>query len=196
MATKGYTTKNKIENYMLITIDASFNTQVEEWIAAVEEYMDNETHRELGVPTASAEGEYRYDGNDRTSLMIDDFVSISKVEYDTGDDTEEITDDVFIYPSNKTPKWELKKRGSVFYKDLQNVIVTGVKGYCLMSNFPKDLELAATVFVAGIINQGNDVQSDVGSETIGRYTVTYINDTQKKQFQNALNTLKRYKRIR
>ncbi len=32
MSAKGYTTKTKVENYTLQNIDASFNTQMDNWI--------------------------------------------------------------------------------------------------------------------------------------------------------------------
>lgn len=192
---KGYTTVEKIEDYLLISIDSSFVDTVEGWIADIEEYMDHHTDRVLGVEDDAEASEYIYDGTGKTELMIDDFIEIDSVTLN--DDDSDITESVFFHPANKKPIWKLQTKGLVFTKDIQNVKVTGIKGYALMANFPKDLTLAATVIVSGIINQQKPAaQADVSSETIGRYTVTYTTDLQRKQYHNALETLKRYKRIR
>lgn len=47
---KGYTTVEKIENYLLITIEEYFKPQVEEWIGQVEKMIDRITERESFVP--------------------------------------------------------------------------------------------------------------------------------------------------
>jgi hypothetical protein len=44
---KGYTTKEAIENYMLIKIDSSFDAQINSWIEAVETYIDRYTRRDF-----------------------------------------------------------------------------------------------------------------------------------------------------
>jgi 5-enolpyruvylshikimate-3-phosphate synthase len=63
---------------------------------------------------------------------------------------------------------------------------------------PADLSFAATVMVAGIINNQNSQDTDnkeVQSETIGRYSVTYKSgSTQATDYVNAMNILKSYKR--
>ena len=55
-----YTTKVKIENYLMTDIDSSFDTQIAEWIASVEKYIDNYT----GKTFEEGDSEIKYyDGN-------------------------------------------------------------------------------------------------------------------------------------
>lgn len=189
---KGYTTKSAVENYLMQEIDDLFDDQLEEWIEAIEEYMDNEADRVLGVEDDAEASDYAYNGTGKHTLMIDDFVDIDTITLDG----EDITDSVFLYPANSTPTWKLESDDYVFAKGRQNVVVTGVQGYREMQSFPKDLKLAATVLVAGIFNAANNLDGEVKSESIGVYTVTYVTDSQKNDFELAKKILQKYRRIR
>jgi hypothetical protein len=185
----GITTKEAIENYLLTTIDPSFEYQLNDWIAGVEQEMNRLTDRQLiaGVIPVTC----KYDGNHKASIMIDDFVSISKVEVD-GDD---ITSSCFFYPANSTPKWRVET-SQKFNKGRQNVSITGLKGFTTLANLPLDLKQAATVLVAGIINFSNQSEGEIKSESIGRYSVTYTTDSGHVDFDKSLAAIKAYRRIR
>ena len=58
---KGYTSKTAIENYLLESIDSSFNTQIENWIESIEKYIDNYTGRNFKADTEASER--KFDGN-------------------------------------------------------------------------------------------------------------------------------------
>lgn len=189
MAAKGYTTKTAVENYMLITIDAAFDTQIDEWIEGAEKFMDGLADRQLVADSAA--GDFKYDGNGKKSLMIDDFIEITKIQ----DKTLDITAACFLYPANKNPKWRIESEQS-FTQGLQNITVTGKRGYSALADLPKDLKFAATVIVAGIVNHYTVTDKDIRSESIGRYTVTYKDKNQTADYDRALGIINSYKRIR
>jgi len=184
------TDQTAVENYILTEIDSSLYNQFVEWVNGVEEEMNKMTGRQLIAPSEFEE-EYMYDGNGKCSIMIDDFISISKIEVDD----EDITDDCYLYPSNKVPKWQIKSTLK-FSRGHQNVVITGVKGYTTLENLPSDLKWAATVLVSGIINFSNSSEGEVQSETIGRYSVTYTTDAAKDDHSRAMSIIKRYRKIR
>ena len=189
------TDKTAIQNYLLIDIDSQFNSQIDEWIQGVYEYMCNATNRQLLAD--EDESACLYDGNNKNSLLVDDFVSISKVEwkYQGGSDFQDITDDTFSYPANRTPKYKIETTWA-FPRGRQNVRITGLRGYTTQDKLPMDLKLAATILVAGIINYSSNVSKEVKTESIGRYTVTYDTEEDKKDYATAMETLKNYTRIR
>lgn len=190
------TTKNNVEKYLLTAIDSSFDTQIAAWIAAVDEYINHETKRQIEAD--AAESTHRYDGLGKTKLMIDDFVSISEVKVfsDIDDVTgTDYTDYMYYYPANSTPKWRLDAT-KVLPIGKQNVAVTGVRGAYAPGSIPADITLAATILVAGIVNYSNQSEGEVKSESIGRYTVTYVTEKQSNDYLNAIKTLQHHKRIR
>lgn len=190
------TNKAAIENYMLITIDSDFNDQVEEWIAGVEEEMNMMTDRQLIADEDAAA--YKYDGTGKKTIMVDDFVTVESVEIKESvtSDLNDITDDCFLYPANKTPKWKIESDNWTFPKGRQNIIVTGRRGYFDADDVPANLKFAATVLVAGIINFSNTHEGEVKRESIGRYTVEYVTDKQKGDYDSVIKTLNHYRRIR
>jgi len=184
------TDKLAIENYMLIDIDDSFDDQLDEWIEGVEQEMNMMTDRQLVADDTA--GEYKYDGNGKKEMLIDDFVDIDSIEVDG----EDLTEDIYQYPANKLPKYQLKIDDYIFTKGRQNIVITGKKGYAAEANIPKDLKMAATILVAGIINFSNSHEGEIHRESIGRYTVEYATDQQKIDYKTARATIERYRRIR
>lgn len=203
MASKGYTTKTKIENYMLKDIDTAFDTQIDEWIEGVERTIDQITGRNF---IADAEATPRvFDGAGECALIIDDCVEITKVERGTDDyggAFEEISatgsSRYFSVPANHVallvPVTTLRLRAQNWIKGLQNHQVTAKWGYSIV--VPSDIERAATVFVAGIINQQTPGGDQIKSEKIGNYAVSYSNDLDDSlaDFKEAVSTLDTYKR--
>jgi len=128
-------------------------------------------------------------------LYIDDAAEITKVETSYGgnalSDFTEITD-YYTYPTNSLPKTRIVVPYSYFWQANQNVKVTAKWGYG--AAVPDDLSFAATVMVAGIINTQNSSDSEVQSESIGRYSVTYKTTKQEHDFSHAKEILKLYKR--
>lgn len=192
---KGYTTRAKIENYMLITIDPTFYAQVDEWITDIEEYIDRDTGRNF---VADAEDSDRlYDGTGTDKLLIDDAISISDVQLAIGDSEVVDPDDLVKYPANyaakKLPICRLELRNGVFGTGKQNITATGKWGFS--EEPPGDIQLCATVLVSGIINYSYSSDGEVQSESIGRYSVTYKDDKQWSDFERVPKVLESYKKF-
>ena len=173
-----YTSKSRIQNFLLITIDDSFDTQISEWIASVEKWINNYCGREFETETAT----YKlYDGNNTSELLVDDILTVTKIEIldqeRNVDETIDSTDEYWLYPANESPKWKIviDSRNApigIFPSGHQNIKITGTFGYS--ATVPADVELAATKMVAAIIREsGTDVTGRIKSESLGDYSVTF-----------------------
>ena len=181
---KGYTDKTTLENYTLQTIDASFDLQITAWIEAIEKYIEQYTGR---VFIADEEASERvYDGNNRSEILIDDFIAIETLKIDD----EEIAEaDYLLYPANSEKKNRIRLKNRFFTYGEQNIVVEANWGYS--SEVPADIKLAATILLAGIILYSDKVTR---SETIGSYSVSYDTDKGWQDFENAKNILNMYKK--
>lgn len=187
--TPGYTTRERVENYLLITVDETFYDTVEEYIQAVTDYIEGETGR---VFIADGDASDRvFDGKGDNTLFIDDAIEVVSVKIN---DTEVDATNLVSYPANDTPKIKLQLKAGRFPVGKQNITVNAKWGYS--ATVPSDIRFAATVLVAGIINTSNGGQGDVQSETIGRYSVTYKSTKEMTDFEQATKVLEAYNRIR
>jgi hypothetical protein len=188
---KGYTSRQEIENYLLITIDPTFYNQVNTWIGQIEKYIDKITGRNFVAEDESGgDTERIYDGDGSGKLLIDDCVSVSKV---TVDDEELVEgEDYYVYPANGTPKRTIESDYAIFTKGRQNVKIEAKWGYSV--DVPEDIALVATVLVSGIINFSNQSEGEVQSKTIGNYSVSYKTEKQWVDFDRVPEILKYYKK--
>lgn len=186
MAKKGYTTKESIENYLLIEIDESFDAQIDEWIEAVEEHIDHETNRDFTPVTGETTATDRqFDGDGTSELFIDPTTDIDEVRFGETSDPIDVAQYV-ASPYRDTTKNKITLRNLRFPKGLQNIYVKAKWGY---EAVPKDIKLAATVLVAGIINNAWQSEGEVQSMTIGRYSVTYKTKEQLDDFKKVSDIL-------
>ena len=183
-----YTTIDEVENYLLINIETSFQPQVVKWIEQVEKHIDQRTGRNFVADDEDTERKYDGDGTDK--LLIDDFVSISKVEID---ETEIDSEDYYFYPANSECKNRIELDASLFSKGRQNVKITGKWGYSVA--VPDDIMFAATVLVSGIINFSNQAEGEVRTMSIGSYSVTYKDKQEWQDFERVADILKGYKKF-
>lgn len=194
MASKGYTTRTQIEDYLLITIDPSFYTQVDEWISAMETYIEQATGRVfIADSTASAR---LYDGDGSRELLIDDCVDVTEIKIGDADaiaKADFADNGIYVYPANGTPKNKIVLTALRFTIGNQNISVTGKWGYS--AQVPADIMHACTSLVAGIINFAWESEGEVQSMTIGRYSVSYKTGQQSEDFNRVPETLKTYKRM-
>jgi len=179
-----YTTKSKVENYLMIDINASFNATIDAYITAMSTYIDEFCNRTI---YRTAETTYKYDGDLTNILLISDVVDITAVTVDGLD----ITSSVKKYPANKGYTSRIVLEDSYFSKGMQNVSVTGI--HAMSKTLPSDIEFACTVLVAGAFNSGK--ASNGSTERIGNYSITYTTEQQKLDFELAKEILNRYKRI-
>lgn len=188
MSAKGYTNKTALENYTLQMIDETFDSQVDEWIEGMENFIDKMTGRNFIADTSASEK--LYDGNGEQEMDFDDFVELTKV---TISDVEIALADIYQYPANDTPKNILRLKYNYFTQNYQNIGITAKWGYSVAC--PADIKFATTVLVAGIANYGNDAKGKVQSEAVGPYTVTYKDERGWQDFDRAMKILANYKKF-
>lgn len=190
---KTYTTKANIERYLLISIDSSYDSQVENWIDAMSHYINRVTNRNFDA--APAESTKVYDGNNTTRLEIDNCYDLNGVTVTNQETSAVTTLSVYEYPSNGTVvDWletdNITDNEQYFRKGKQNVSVTAKFGYPAT---PNQIEHACTVLVAGIVLAQTNQQGEVKSEKIGDYSVTYKDDQHKNDTEMVMQTLKQYR---
>lgn len=205
MAVKGYTTEAKIEDYILQNIDPTFSTRISEWIEGIELFIDKVTGRNFKADSAASAR--LYDGDESQTLLIDDCVAITKVE--VGEDsygssfTEILatgSDRYFTYPENAAlkgvPFYKLILNGRRWPDGMQNNRITAKWGYSTTP--PADIIFAATVLVAGVLNQHRGGGDKIVQERIGNYTVSYDSDEANSlaDFRRTMEILDSYKKLR
>lgn len=173
-----YTTEAQIENFMLVNIASSFSTQITEWITAVKKWIDTYCDRTFEQESAT----YKlYDGDGSNEILIDDLLTLTKIEILDEDGNVDYTidssDEYYLYPANDTPKTSIRLNKfnapiTIFLEGRQNVKITGTFGYA--STVPEDIRLVATKLVAQIIKEsGTDITADIKAERLGEYSVDY-----------------------
>lgn len=173
-----YTDKTAVQNYTLTNIDASFDTQLTEWIAAMSEYID----QQVGYPVYTNVPSTRlYDGSGKCELVINPVITITAVT------ASDVAITPVQAPYNTSAKTALLLRTSVFPADLANIAVTGL--HCLKLSVPNPIKLACSILVAGIVNQSNNQTDGVKSEKIGEYSVTYATAEEQTQYQWAKSVI-------
>lgn len=194
-----YTNKGSIQNYLMIDIDASFDTQIERWISVVKSYIDKYTGRKDGFESASSV-KY-FDGNGKREIDIDECTSVTSVQVlEANGDGVEFTlvagleEDYVTYPYNTTPIYRLKlvanSQLGAFYSGEKRVKVTAIWGHS--TSVPADIELAATMLVSSIIDKGLR-GGKVQSESLGDYSVTYGGIDETAQAIGVKSILNKYK---
>jgi hypothetical protein len=184
------TTLQKVKDYSLIEIESAYESVVEEYIDAVTAYIERYTGRIFTTDTIATERVF--DGTDTGEIFIDDAVEITEVK-DNGNLIDPVN--YRLYPANRLPKTRIILPRYNFSIGAQNITVKAKWGYGAV---PKDLEFAATVMVAGIINsqQVKSSGGEISSETIGRYSVSYAQgSSQSHDFSNAKSILKMYRKL-
>jgi len=177
-----YILKSDIQNYLMITISATFDTVIANWIAAAESYIENYTGRTFAKTTAVSK---LYDGDGTTELLIDDLITLTKVEILDADGDVSYTIDAateyYLYPSSTTPfvrpytSIVLNRQNApipIFLRGRQNVKVTGNFGYA--EAVPNDIKMVATKIVSGFIEEKNlSTVGEIKKERLGEYDVTF-----------------------
>ena len=198
---KGYTSIGNVENYLLITIDASFHDQVgTTWLETIEQIIDKTTGRNFIADTSFSDKTYEVfkkravsiGGNFPTirDLITDEFIEFEQL---TLDSTVIASSKLLIYPTNTTPKNRIRTTdagGIVFTTGEQNIVISAKWGYSIA--VPSDIEFVATVFLAGIILESWTSEGEISSVTLGRYTLTYKDKKQLRDFKTAQDILRGY----
>jgi hypothetical protein len=186
---KGYTTKSDIEDFMLKTIDTSFDARIAIWIEAIENYIDKLTGRNFVADSAASVK--KYDGDNYAQMVVDDFILDEAGITVVIDGATIASTDYLLYPANGARKNKVALTAGIFTRGQQNIEITAKWGYS--EECPADVRLAATTLVAGVIGCAPGNKS-VRSESIGSYSVSYDSDTGWQSFDNAMKILSAYKK--
>lgn len=198
-----YTTQAKVENYLLITVDSDFSTQIDFWIEEMTKFIEKETRRQFIADETATVRLYEVEGEDSEaiggyskavkSLRIDEAVEVTAVKVDG------VTVGTTIwlsYPANSLPKTRVKIKDTAsvsFSLGEQNIEVTAKWGYSVA--VPDDIRFACTVLTAGVIQHSLPHKGDMNSLTMGRYSVSYKNKKQVSDFEFAQKIIDNYKKI-
>lgn len=187
-----YTTVEAVENYTRETISEAMEAQVEAWIAAVSNMLDNMANRKLVADTiGSGEDEFEvkyFDAKGNGNVFIDDCQEIDEVE--TGDPQTDVYaafTDYYAYPKLAP----FRRLVGSFPAGLQSVKVSARWGF--FNELPEDIKFAATVIVSGIYLNHTSGNASVKSEKIGNYAVTYADDEGFNDFERAKGVVENYR---
>jgi hypothetical protein len=196
---KGYTSRAKIENFLLITIDESFHAQTDDVIDDVEQLIDTYTGRNFIADEEASER--LYNGNNSNELEIDDCIEVETVELgndDYGTSFTELAESAYVtLPANAIAKGfpvkAIHLKTETFEKGIQNQRITAKWGYS--EECPGDVSMAATILAAHIWKFGRGgITGSISQEKIGNYSVTYDSDKDKQDYDRAMAILDKYKR--
>src|SRR6056297_1196465 len=199
---KGYTTKEAVENYSTTDIIEEFSEQIEEFIAEMEDYVDDYTKRNFVADSTATTR--LYNGNGSKNLPIDDCIEITKVERGTntyGDDFIEIEEGgsggYYLLPANyeeeELPINKIHLRSMYWNEGLNNHRITAKWGYS--EEAPADIKFATTVLVNGVIKENNTTKGDIERESIGEYSVAFKDQKEKSDYKRAMEILDNYKKF-
>lgn len=193
-----YTTKTQVENYLLTTIQAVFDSQITTWINAVDAWIDTYTGREF---ESSADTTRLYDGNGTRTLLIDDITALTQIDLINRDgtvsDTNSNATDWFLYPENSGFQNKIILNPetadfAIFTRGNQNIKLTATFG--VSATVPADIQLAATMLVSGIAQKGMG-GGNIEREQLGDYEVEYATLKDLPNFLDALEILNQYRYI-
>lgn len=187
-----YTTKTLVEQYLSKTI----SDDIDRYIEAMSRHLDKMCDRTLMVDTTETATVKKYDGNGTPRLIVDDFVALTSMVVSG---TTIAPASYVSEPVNKAhSNYIIITSGQNFGRDRQNVVLTGHFGLFPyedgVTEREADIEHACTVLVAGIVQNSDNPEGIVRSESIGRYNVTYTTDKQSKDFDFAMSTVKMHRR--
>lgn len=196
-----YTTQSKILQYLGLSALPSpiTGTTITELIKSVTAFINtycNRTFEEESVTTKL------YSGDGSKTLLIDDLLTLSKIETLDANNDVDITldnsDYYFLEPANKTPKQKIIINSSTapigrFPKGNQNIKLTGTFGNAV--TVPADIELVATKLVAEILNDYNVTGGEVTQESLGEYSISYADISNKAKVLGSTNILNFYRRL-
>lgn len=197
---KGYTTEEKIEAYLGISIVENAANSA---ILAAEAFIDQFTSRNFKADdTASAR---LYNGDGRQSLIIDDCVEIEKVEVGNdqwGDTFVELvntgsTPEYYELPNNHEeeglPIRKIGSRTRSFIPGNANQRITAKWGWSVA--VPDDISFAATVLASGMYYKNLGLTTGgIKSEKIGEYQAAYADKDGFNDMKISLQTLESYKK--
>lgn len=194
-----YTTKAKVENMLGITIPAGLNQTITDFITGVKIWIDLYCGKTF---EGTSETRY-YDGNGKTEILIDSFVSISELAILNSDGTtydvltEGQADDFVTTPYNRTEKNGIQLTGNGFWGTFSSrkrlLKVTGVFGYS--TTCPMDVEIVATKLVGQLYKLREQGEGNLSSVRLGDYQAAFQTIDEKAKALGVYNILDNHRDI-
>lgn len=194
-----YTSRERVEDFLQISIDPSFTFRINEWIGAVKLFIDNYCGRTFEQEAATVK---YYSGIGEKRLAIDDALSISKIEildYDGNVNyTFDNANEFYLQPENASYKNIIipnPDNAEITYwvKGINNIKVTGVFGNA--ATVPEDIRLVATKLIAGIIQEINtEIAGELTGENLGEYSASIQKVTEMANTIKIFDVLDQYKK--
>ncbi len=179
---KKYTDADAVKKYLLTTIDASFDTQIDAWIDAASRMIDGYCGLTVYDDAAST---YTFNGTGEDFLIINSVYDVSEVKVD------DVVVTPYLYPANSARKYHLELADGCFTTGRQNVSVTGIFARC--KTLPADVKLACTILVGVQVRANKDQSDNVLQEHIGDYRIMYKTDDQRSDIKRAFTMLDMYR---
>jgi len=188
-----YTTQSKVLAYLGLSALPSPLTSLTDFISSVTNFINTYCGREFEQESATSK---LYDGDGTKILLVDDILTVSKIEILDEDGNVDYTldnaNEYYLEPANETPKQKIiinldNAPIGIFPTGHQNVKITGTFGNSV--TVPADIELAATKLVAEILEDYNITSGDVTQERLGEYSVSYSDVSSKAQALGITNIL-------
>ena len=192
-----YTNKGNIQRHLNVDIATAYDTQIDNWIAAVAAWID----RYCGKTFESGSETRYYDGNGTREQKFDDMSSVPtevKILDSDGTDVATITEghsnDYLVYPLNTSPKNTLRlvpsSTVSHFPKRTRSVQITAPFGFS--TAIPVDIEQIATTLVSEIVSVGLK-GGKLSSVQLGDYEAAFQKIDEKAGAFRIFQTLDMYR---
>lgn len=171
-----YTTQTLIENYLQRTMTANEIGFLAILIPAVKLWID----RKLNTTFDSASASTRYYDGGVKNLDIDPCYDITEIKAINDDNSDSYlydlttTPEVVFEPVNETIKREARKRNGKFPSGIKRIALTA-KFSEYDGGVPADIQSAATILAAEVLNQGKIASSggNVASESLEGHSINY-----------------------
>lgn len=159
---KGYTDQDDIEAFLGVSLDESEN--IDQAIATAEKIIDHETNRDFSVAAEDATAEERtFNGTGTSKLYTGPLKDVEAVTLYVGG--EPIAAEQYVVGKDSITLRYLK-----FPEGVENITVEAIWG---LEEVPPDINLAASMLAAGILQNTIPTTEEVSNYTVGRYSVTY-----------------------
>lgn len=190
-----YTDKTQIENYLGLSLPATLNAQISNWITAVKQWIDNYT----GTTFEGSEQTKYYDGNGSREILVDHFYGtpvVKTLDIDGDTDATISSDYMNLYPLNRDTKDRIfLKAGSkvsIFPSHRYAIEITATFGWS--AEPPQQVQLAATRLMGHLLNKRLS-GGDVSQESLGDYSVSFSKIDQTADVLGIKNILDQYRNL-
>jgi len=195
-----YTTEEKVEQFLNVTIDGSVSAQIDGWAAAMSRFADKYCNRTLMVEESEVR---KFSGIGSSTLHIDEACEIVSVTPKGG--SVIASTDLLEYPLNRPHTVALFREGGRFDKGNANYDVDAFYGYIKAETVdedtkyaeetPEELQTAVTMLVAGLVNLSRNGGDNVQSEKVGMYSYTVKDLENKEDYKIAIGLLDQFKKL-